>query len=246
MKFIGLVSGGKDSIYTICKLIDEGNTLVALLYIESEASYSDSYMYQTVGSETAKLLGSCFDKPLFTFSSKCKTLCTDLEYTELEGDEIEDLYNGIKSMLKTLQFEAISSGAIFSTYQKNRVEYICERLNLKSLAPLWGRNQKELLLEMVNYGIDAKIIKVASSFLEKSCLNMSLKEIYDYMVNKNSKYEVNYCGEGGEFETTVLDCPHFKNKISIGSYEILGHPEEKNKENGVFYLVMKDVKIVPK
>lgn len=246
MKFIGLVSGGKDSIYSICKLLDDGNTLVALLHIESEESYSDSYMYQTVGSELARLLGKCFDVPLYIFSSKCKTICKDLEYQKVEEDEVEDLFNGIKVILQNHNFEGISSGAIMSTYQKNRVEDICQRLGLESLAPLWYRNQKELLLEMINYGIDARIIKVASSMLDRTCLNMNLKEVYDFMIIKNWKYEINYCGEGGEFETAVLDCPYFKNRINVGSFEVIAHPEEKERENGVFYLIMKDLAVVPK
>ena len=56
--------------------------------------------------------------------------------------------------------EAVSSGAILSTYQKNRVENICQRLNMKSLAYLWSRNQSDLLDEMINQGIHAILIKV--------------------------------------------------------------------------------------
>lgn len=30
------------------------------------------------------------------------------------------------------------------------------------------------------------------------------------------KYETNFCGEGGEYETLVLDCPAYHSKINIG------------------------------
>ena len=246
MKFVGLVSGGKDSIYSICKLIDEGNTLVALVHIISKENYSDSYMYQTVGSEIASLLGRCFNTPLYTFYSRCKTICTDLAYSSEPEDEVEDLYKGLKSIVELHPFDGVCSGAILSTYQKNRVENICARLGLKSIAPLWNRCQKELLEEMIEYGIDARIIKVASSMLNKNCLNMDFKQIYEYMKSKKAKYEVNYCGEGGEFETIVLDCPHFKNKIVAGGIEVIGHPDDNGRDDGVFYLVMKDTSIIPK
>ncbi len=246
MKFVGLVSGGKDSIYSICKLIDEGHTLVAILNIVSEDKYSDSYMYQTVGSEIASLQGKCLDVPIYIFSSKCKPLCINLEYNSSVGDEVEDIYNGIVEMQKSEKFDAICSGAILSTYQKNRVEDVCKRHNLISLAPLWKKDQKELIVEMIDYGIDARIIKVASSLLDQSCLNMNLKNVNEFIINKKSKYEVNYCGEGGEYETVVLDCPHFKYRIEVGSFDICGHPEENSKQDGVYYLVMKDLKLVNK
>lgn len=39
--------------------------------------------------------------------------------------------------MKHPDIEGVSSGAIASTYQKKRVEDVCSRLGLKSLAYLW-------------------------------------------------------------------------------------------------------------
>lgn len=246
MNFVALVSGGKDSIFTICKLIEEGNKLVALVHILSKDEYVDSYMYQTVGSEVAELLGDCFDIPIYCFKSDCKPIDVGLEYSEQEGDEVEDMYKAISYVMKRHQIDAVSSGAIESRYQKNRVENVCKRLNIHSLTPLWKKDQRELLQEMIDYGIDARIVKIASSSLGKECLNMNLKEIRDYMDGKNSKYGMNYCGEGGEYETLVLDCKHFKKRIICGSTAIFGHPDEKNREDGVYYMKMENLTVQPK
>lgn len=242
MKFLALVSGGKDSIYTVCKLLDEGHTLAALVYIKAEEEYVDSYMYQTVGAEAAALLGECFGVPLFTFTSSCKAVDKSLEYAKSADDEVETIYEAISHVLKTTDIEGVSSGALCSNYQKNRIENVCSRLKLVSLTPLWMRNQKELLDEMIQYGITAKIVKVASSLLGKECLNMSLVEIKEHLDKKNSKYDMNYCGEGGEYESIVLDCKYFKKRIQYDSFEIYTHPEDKNKENGVYFMRMKGVR----
>lgn len=246
MDFVALVSGGKDSIYTVCKLIDEGHRLVALVHIFTTEGYSDSYMYQTVGTEAVVCLDQCLNVPIYCFKSKCKAIHTGLEYSECIEDEVEDLYNALRVVLEKHSFQALSSGAIHSTYQKNRVQNVCKRLNLSSLAPLWKKDQKELLEEMIEYGIDARIIKVASPSLGKECLNLDLREIKEYMDNKKFKYEMNYCGEGGEFETLVLDCRHFKKKIVVGSYEVHGHPEERNREDGVYYLTLHGLSVIDK
>jgi len=246
MDFVALVSGGKDSIYSVCKLIDEGNRLVALVHIHSSEAYSDSYMYQTVGTEGAVLLGECLDVPMYTFKSKCKAVNMGLEYEKCVGDEVEDLYNALVDVQGRHCFQAVSSGALASTYQKNRVENVCRRLGLTSLCPLWGRDQLELMNEMIEYGIDARIVKVASDMLGRECLNMNLREIKEYMEEKGSKYEINYCGEGGEFESFVLDCKHFKKRIVVELSEIRGHPEEDNRDHGVYYVALYGLSTVVK
>lgn len=60
------------------------------------------------------------------------------------------------------EVEAVSSGAILSDYQRNRVESVCARLDLVSLAYLWRREQQELLGEMIDCGVSAVLIKVAA------------------------------------------------------------------------------------
>lgn len=246
MDFVALVSGGKDSIYTICKLLDEGNRLVALIHLSPIEEYTDSYMYQTVGTEALELIGQCLDAPTYIFKSGCKAINTELKYTKSDGDEVEDLHNALAVVQEKHQFQGVSSGAIHSRYQKNRVEDVCMRLGLLSMAPLWERDQKELLNEMVAYGIYARVIKVASSSLGKECLGMNLKELQAHINNGKFKYEVNYCGEGGEYETLVLDCPHFKRRLVCGSYDVHDHPEDKNREDGVCYFKLGNLEIMEK
>lgn len=235
MKYAALISGGKDSIYAIHCLEREGHELVCLLYMKGSGEYQDSYMYQTVGSEIAQLFGECLDVPMFTHETECKSLNKDLIYREEAGDEVEDLYSAISMAREKIHFEGVSSGAILSEYQKSRVENICFRLSLKSLAPLWQRSQKELIKEMIQENISARLIKVASSFMGKECINMDLREVIEYL-EMNTEFEMNFCGEGGEYESIVLDCPMFRKRIIIDEYEISGHPEETGMMGIVFYM----------
>lgn len=74
----------------------------------------------------------------------------------------------------------MSVGAIFSTYQKDRVENVCRRLGLKPLCYLWARDQQELYDDMVQDGIEAIIIKVAAAGLTTKHLGMTLKEVFTF------------------------------------------------------------------
>ncbi|WUR04230.1 diphthine--ammonia ligase [Vairimorpha necatrix] len=242
MKFVALVSGGKDSIYTIQTLKDQGHVPVGLLYMKNEDTYVDSYMYQTVGSEIVELFETCLNLPLFQYKTKCKTNNKDLDYKISKDDEVEDLYEALLDIKSKLNFEAVSSGAILSTYQKNRVLNVTKRLNLESLSPLWQRNQRDLLEEMIDRGVKGTIVKVASSFLDRSWLGKDISQIF----KENVKLYDNYCGEGGEYETVVLDCKLFSHKINYKEVEIMCHPDETFANGTVFYMKIKELSLEKK
>lgn len=66
------------------------------------------------------------------------------------GDEVEDMFILLSEVKKQIpSITAVSSGAIASDYQRLRVESVCTRLGLVSLAYLWKQDQSLLLQEMV-------------------------------------------------------------------------------------------------
>lgn len=66
-------------------------------------------------------------------------------------DEVEDMFVLLSEVKRQIpSITAVSSGAIASDYQRLRVESICSRLGLVSLAFLWKQDQTLLLQEMVN------------------------------------------------------------------------------------------------
>ncbi|PON55492.1 Diphthine--ammonia ligase [Parasponia andersonii] len=90
-----------------------------------------------------------------------------LSYTMTPGDEVEDMFmllNEVKRQIPNVT--AVSSGAIASDYQRLRVESVCSRLGLVSLAYLWKQDQSLLLQEMIANGILAITVKVAAMGLD--------------------------------------------------------------------------------
>jgi len=75
----------------------------------------------------------------------------ELRYKKTIGDEVEDLEKLLVAVKQTYpDIGGVSSGAIASNYQRLRVESICSRLGLVSLAYLWEQDQATLLQNMVN------------------------------------------------------------------------------------------------
>ena len=242
MNVFGLISGGKDSIYSLIQCIKNGHKLIAVGHLtpeKIEGDYElDSYMYQSVGSELCSSIAECLDVPYIEKKIKGKPINKELSYQETKDDEVEDLFILIKEAKeKYPEINAVSSGAILSKYQKNRVENICERLGLKSLAYLWENDQPTLLNKMIEDNMNSILIKVCVIGLDKIDLMKSLKEMKNKLMKLKDEYGINVCGEGGEYETITLDCPIYKKKIVIDEYDVICH--SKDIYSPVYYSVIK-------
>ncbi|EUT82495.1 hypothetical protein PFAG_03871 [Plasmodium falciparum Santa Lucia] len=120
-------------------------------------------MYQSAGFELVPSIARCMEKPLIQHEIKRKAIKLDLAYTYDPNDEVEDLFELIhKAKTQFPSINAVSCGAIKSTYQKKRLEHVCERLNLDILTYLWDRDEKEILQGMINDGVEAILVKIAS------------------------------------------------------------------------------------
>ena len=66
MKILGLISGGKDSIYNLLQCVKNGDEIVCLGHLKrpDDRGEMDSYMYQTVGSEMAGAISEALDIPI--------------------------------------------------------------------------------------------------------------------------------------------------------------------------------------
>ena len=118
-------------------------------------------------------------------------------YEPNPADEVEDLYELILEAKNQYNINAVCSGAIASTYQRTRVESVCSRLNLTSLAYLWKRDQLELLAEMAEAEIDAILVKIAGIGLTaEKHLGAGVREITPDLEKFNKSFGINPCGEG--------------------------------------------------
>lgn len=248
MKFVALISGGKDSIFNALQLVKAGHELVCLANLyPPNGNELDCYMYQSVGSEMIELIAQCLEKPLYRLpiTGTPKRLEMTYDGKDCEGDEVEDLFELLKIVKeKHPDVVGVSSGAINSTYQKNRVENLCERLDMVSLALLWEVDQKELLNNMIESGMKSILIKVASYGLSKKNLNKTIEEMKPELYKLNEQFGGHVCGEGGEFESLTLDCPLYKKRIVIDDFDVVMHTD--NGIDEVAYMKVKNAHLEEK
>jgi asparagine synthase (glutamine-hydrolysing) len=144
---------------------------------------------------------------------------------ETEGqkeEELKDLISGLKDAIEVHKIEGVVTGALYSNYQRERIEKVCEMLNLKVLSPLWHINQETELLEILASGFELIFTRIAAEGLDKSWLGTRITEFHIARLRElNHKYGLNIAGEGGEYESLVLNCPIFKKKLETIKSEII-------------------------
>lgn len=251
MKVVALVSGGKDSTYNMMKCVENGHQIVALAHAhppqrDTEKEELDSYLFQTVGSSAVHAIAQCMELPLYLQPIQGTALSQELDYQQTQDDETEDLFLLLQKVKQSHpDVEAVSVGAIFSSYQSNRVQHVCDRLGgLKMLAYLWQQEQVPLLKDMVRDGVEAVLIKVAALGLDQGDLGKSLKEMMPKLLELSDKYGVHACGEGGEFESFTLDCPLFKHRVVLDETETIVHSDDPFAP--VLYLAIKKFHLITK
>ncbi|KAF9495435.1 hypothetical protein BDN71DRAFT_1495916 [Pleurotus eryngii] len=236
MKYVALLSGGKDSCYNLLHCHKHGHELVAAASLGPGPGKDelDSFMYQTVGQDAIEYVAKALDAPLYRKVISGAALEQGMEYGArrtrmlgaVHGDETEDLYDLLSTVkAQHPDVEGVSVGAILSNYQRVRVEHVCRRLNLTPLCYLWQRDQRELLAEMVEAGLEAVLIKVAGIGLKPEHLGKTLAQMQPTFLRLNDLYGSHICGEGGEYETLTLDCPLFKKRLNLIETETVIHSD---------------------
>lgn len=221
MRLAGLVSGGKDSLLALYKL-SRDNEFVCV--ITAMSRNKDSFMFHSDSVELVCLQAEALGLPLVTFDT-----------AGLKEDELIDLRKVLMYVKKKFKIEGVCSGAVESKYQKDRIDGICKDLGLESIAPLWHGDSREFLKE-ISKDFNAIIVKVAADGLDEKWLGRRINEEF---IRDISKLRVHPMGEGGEYESLVLDAPFFKKKLEIKE-------SSKSWDGSVGHLNIKDVVLVPK
>ena len=229
MKIVALASGGKDSTYAMMKCVEHGHEIVALANLYPPQKYGeemDSFMYQTVGHASITSIADAMQLPLFRREITGSAVVQGLRYSTeaTPGDEVEDLHALLSEVVSAMpEVNAVCAGAILSNYQRSRVEAVCERLGLTSLAYLWQREQGKLLDEMISAGVSAIVVKVCSLGLKASHLGRTIGELRAHFHRLHDQFGFHICGEGGEYETFTLDCPLYKHRLKLSSTRVIDH-----------------------
>jgi len=210
MKAAVLFSGGKDSCYSAYLAKQQKCKLTCLISIFSENP--DSFMFHTPNIKLVEKQAEVMGLPLIIQETKGE-----------KETELEDLEKAIKEAKKKYKIDTIVTGALYSEYQASRIENICKKLKLKCLNPLWHKHEIDYLKELIKEKFKVIITGVAAQGLDESWLGREIDNAFITDVKElHQQYKIHPAGEGGEFETFVLNCPLFKKELKVVDKKIEG------------------------
>ncbi len=221
MKVAALVSGGKDSMLAL-HLASEEHEIACLVNISS--TNPDSYMFHTVNSHILDYISAAMDLPLVRGHTA--------------GEKESELLD-LERTIRILKVEGLVVGGVASNYQKERFEKLCNSLNLKLVSPLWGMDEEDIMNEVITK-FHAIIVRVSAMGFDETWLGRTLdfKALEELMALKE-RYGINITGEGGEYESLVLDAPLYRKRL-----EIIEGEKKFDGMSGIFEV--KRVKLVDK
>ncbi len=196
MNFLCSWSGGKDSCYAFYKAIQQGNKPLVLLNVMNE--FGDRSRSHGIPKNVLEAQAAALDLPIHFFSST---------WTDYEEKYIKSL----KQLVKDYPITHSIFGDIDIESHRVWEEKVSKTANLEAILPLWQGDRKQLVLDMIEAGLEAMIV---------SCNQVLGPEFLGRVIDEDilAEFEalgVDACGENGEFHTLVVNAPFFKNRIEV-------------------------------
>lgn len=194
MKVVSLWSAGKDSCFACYKAMASGYEVLALFNF-TQADGEDSLSHglpSEVILRQAELTGIPIVQkamPKEAYRNEFKRLITEWKN---------------KAGIRGIVF-----GDIYLQEHKDWIDRVCQELDVEAILPLWNRDTKELILEIINSGFEAIVVSTRAELLGEEWLGRKI----DNEFIKELSPEIDPCGEKGEFHTFVYDCPLFNNPL---------------------------------
>lgn len=203
MKVVSLFSGGKDSTYALWYAQMQGWDVGALVTVFPEKP--DSWMFHYPALQWTSLQAK---------AAGIRQVCVST--SGVKEQELDDLSHALDNLKKEDGIEGIVSGAIASEYQRTRLDNLCEGLGLRSFAPLWHKDQAELLHGEIEAGFEVIVTACNALGLDKEWLGRRLGTTeLNELIKLNNRYGLSIAFEGGEAETFTLSCPAFRNRLTV-------------------------------
>ena len=200
LRVAAMFSGGKDSCYSVWLVQHQAWDVARLVTVKPEAR--DSWLFHYPNVEWTPL--------------QARSMGLDHTIVSSGTNEMETLQEALRVMKAEDGLDGLVTGAVASDYQKSMFDNLCDKLGLRSFSPLWHKRPEVLLGDLIAGGFRIIMSAVAASGLDESWLGreLTLPE-WGRLRESSARLGLQLAGEGGEYETFVIDAPQFSKSISI-------------------------------
>jgi len=195
-QFIASFSGGKDSVLALYRATKVGRAIGLIVMLEEEGKRSRSH---GMPPELIQAQANSIGLPLYTAAASWA------DYEIVFIDLLEKAKNQGAEVLVTGDLDMPAHGCWH--------DEITKKVGLRLAMPLWEMNHREAVDEFIHLGFVTMIVTVNLSLgMTEEDLGRVLTP--DYIKELEAR-NIDPCGEGGEFHTTVIDGPLFQYPITV-------------------------------
>lgn len=188
-------SGGKDSCYAFHLTAKKQIPTVLLNVLNEHGDRSRSH-----GIPKEMLI------------AQADALQLPIHFFESTWNDYERLYiENLRSLTNEYDLNSAVFGDIDIESHRAWEEKVSNAAGLQAILPIWKQARKQLVLDMIDYGIEAIIVS-CNQILGPEFLG---KKIDRKLVNELENLGVDACGENGEYHTLVVNAPLFKNRVEV-------------------------------
>ena len=200
MTVTALVSGGKDSVYAAYLADTQGWPVDELLTLRP--TDAESMLFHTPNLDIVALQAEAWGK-------RHRSVVVPKTGEAAELDALRDALGVDRG--------PVVAGAIASSYQWARLLRVAHEVGRRVYAPLWRVDPRRVVLEEISAGLDIRLVHLAAEPLTSELLGRRLDRDLVAEIERRGRAvrPVHVAGEGGEFETLVVDAPFFRARIEL-------------------------------
>jgi uncharacterized protein (TIGR00290 family) len=168
--------------------------------------------------------------------------CVDIPLILKEVSNQEQEETALEEAIQQSGAEAIVTGGLLSDFQRYYFNRIASRCGIPCFSPLWRKNQEFLVREMIVHRFEFIITTVSAMGLTRGMIGCNLDDqVLNKLISLSKQTGINIGGEGGEYETLVIDAPFFKKRLHIERADVTW---DENACYGEY--MIKEFKTIPK
>ncbi|MGV0887147.1 diphthine--ammonia ligase [Acinetobacter venetianus] len=199
-------SGGKDSSLALYHALQSGTVIGLIVMLEEQGQRSRSHA-----------------TPLDIIQAQADAIGLPVFMTSSSWADYEDKFIDLMKQAKQQGAEVLVTGDLDMPQHGCWHDRVTQQVGLKLGMPLWLRPHREVVEEFINLGFRSVVVTVNLK------LGMKVEDLgkiltLEYIQELESR-DIDPCGEGGEFHTTVIDGPIFNKAIPVRQCNIVYHEE---------------------
>ncbi|WP_026094061.1 Dph6-related ATP pyrophosphatase [Acinetobacter venetianus] len=199
-------SGGKDSSLALYHALQSGTVIGLIVMLEEQGQRSLSHAM-----------------PLDIIQAQADAIGLPVFMTSSSWADYEDKFIDLMNQAKQKGAEVLVTGDLDMPQHGCWHDRVTQQVGLKLAMPLWLRPHREVVEEFINLGFRSVVVTVNLK------LGMKVEDLgkiltLEYIQELESR-DIDPCGEGGEFHTTVIDGPIFNKAIPVRQCNIVYHEE---------------------